>query len=231
MKTIKAKCEIIRPECTEEARLEFLKSIEYVARKCYKSEDLSAPGSAAKMVRRLCRDGHEAMLEHAPTISVCFYVDRGVTHEVVRHRLSSFAQESTRYCNYSKDKFDNGITYVDIKNGIELCPITSKLGDLQKGLIIQEWMTACVQAEEHYLRMLELGASPQIARSVLNHSTKSELVMTANVREWRHFFNLRAAGITGRPHPQMLEVTGALLNTMKEFLPEIFGDIEVCCDV
>ena len=152
-------------------------------------------------------------------------MDRGVTHEVVRHRLASFAQESTRYCNYSQERFGSDVTYVDLRKGIMLDPKVSKLPVETQGAIYREWVDACADAEMHYLRMLELGATPQIARTALNHSTKSELVMTMNIREWRHFFKLRAVGETGAPHPQMLEVAAPLLKTLAEFLPCLFGDL------
>lgn len=153
---------------------------------------------------------HEAMIEHA-SITVKFIVDRGVSHELVRHRIASFAQESTRFCNYSKDKFGNEITI------IEPCFNT------WDQLLYDTWKESCEWAERYYFNLLNKGASPQEARSVLPNSLKTEVVMTANLREWRHFFKLRTAQAT---HPQMREVTIPLLNELKEKLPEIFEDIE-----
>ncbi|NLL53826.1 MAG: FAD-dependent thymidylate synthase [Clostridiales bacterium] len=203
---------------------EIYRIIEVAGRTCYKSEARITRESAAKFVGSLVKSGHEAMLEHA-SMTVRFTVDRGITHELVRHRISSFAQESTRYCNYAKDKFGSQVTHVDLTGGMAIDPAVSKLPPDAIALIYQEWEAACEDAQRHYLRMIELGASPQIARSVLNQSTKSELIMTANMREWRHFLNLRAVGSTGKPHPQMLEVTVPLLKELAAAMPELFGDL------
>lgn len=201
--------------------LEILKHIEKVGRTCYKSEDKISDSSCFDFVRGLIARGHEAVIEHY-NITVKFIIDRGISHEVVRHRVASYAQESTRYCNYSKDKFNNQITYVDIKNGLNLDNSCNKLTEEQKNKIYDEWLQACLDAEEHYNKMIELGASAQIARSVLNNSTKTELCMTANLREWRHFFKLR----TDKPaHPQMREIAIKLLKAFVEYIPVIFDDI------
>ena len=225
MRVMKAGFKIMRPQrMDEQSRAAIYGAIEEVARKCYKSEDAMDAGSAEKMCRMLVKNGHEAMLEHA-SITVCFFVDRGVTHEMVRHRIASFAQESTRYCNYSKGKFGNTVTYIDIRNGMRRDASVQKLGAETQMVIYQEWISACADAEMHYMRMLDMGASPQIARSVLSKSTKSELVVTRNVREWRHLFRLRALGEPGKPHPQMQEVALPLLETLAEFLPALFSDL------
>ena len=192
-----------------------LKKIEAVARTCYKSEGKIAEGSAEKMVAALIRNGHEAMLEHQ-SITVKFVVDRGVSHELVRHRIASFAQESTRFCNYSKDKFDSEVTFIIP----EYLDYGSTAFDI--------WKEQMESAEKAYFDMLEFGLSPQEARSVLPNSLKTEVVMTANLREWRHFFRLRAAGVTGTPHPQMLEVTVPLLGNMQNMIPVVFDDIKPC---
>lgn len=192
-----------------------LKKIEIIARTCYKSEDLIKEGSAEKMVANLIERGHEAMLEHC-SVTVKFVCDRGVSHELVRHRLASFAQESTRYCNYSNEKFNSEITFIK--------PLF--LADGSQGLEI--WERAMKTAEQSYFDLLEWGCTPQEARSVLPNSLKTEVVMTCNLREWRHFFKLRAAGTTGKPHPQMLELTLPLLIKMKELIPVVFDDIIPC---
>nr|DAU27481.1 MAG TPA: Thymidylate synthase complementing protein [Caudoviricetes sp.] len=189
---------------------EILKKIERVARVCYKSEDKITDGSAEKMVKALIKRGHEAMLEHF-SFSVKFIVDRGVSHELVRHRVASFAQESTRYCNYGHE---GEITVIK--------PLY--LSDCGEDYNI--WRKACVVAEKQYLDMLAYGFSPQEARAVLPNSLKTEVVMTANLREWRHFFSLRACGTTGKPHPQMLEVTVPLLKEIKSLIPVVFDDLE-----
>lgn len=224
MKVTEARFEIIRPQrLDEEARNSIYQLIEAAGRTCYQSGG-GTPESAAKFIRNAIANQHFSILEHA-SMTVRFMVDRGITHEIVRHRLSSFNQESTRYCNYSKDKFGRDITYIDLEKGMRLCPVTEALPSNKTFQIYSEWRCACEDAERHYMRMLDLGASPQIARSVLNNSTKSELVMTANLREWRHFCSLRAAGTTGAPHPQMIEVAVPLLKAFADFLPEVFGDI------
>lgn len=191
-----------------------LEKIEKVARTCYKSEGKIQEGSAAKMVASLIKSGHEAMLEHA-SVTVKFVVDRGISHELVRHRLASFAQESTRYCNYSKDDFGSEITFI----------IPEYLEYKSEGWNI--WKESMKQAEDAYFKMLDFGLSPQQARAVLPNSLKTEVVMTANLREWRHFFKLRALGTTGKPHPQMLEVTVPLLEDFKQMIPVVFDDLVV----
>lgn len=198
-----------------------LKHIEKIARTCYKSEDLINNESAEKMIKKLIKMNHLAMIEHA-SVSVLFTCDRGVTHEIVRHRVASYAQESTRYVNYSKDKFGNEIGYIDIAGGIAL---DTKMKDLPVetiDAIISEWHQACIDAEKHYMKMLELGATPQIARSVLNNSTKSDINVTMNLREWRHFFELRC---DTPAHPQMRELVIPLLKEMSEVIPIVFDDL------
>jgi thymidylate synthase (FAD) len=150
--------------------------------------------------------------------------DRGVSHEEVRHRVASFAQESTRYCNYNKDKFGNEVTYIDLRGGMQLDPKVKNLDADIFEAIYQEWVVACIDAERHYNRMIELGATPQIARSVLNSSTKTELCITANLEEWKHFFKLRCAPAA---HPQMREIAIPLLKAFKVMIPVVFDDIEV----
>lgn len=191
-----------------------LQKIEAAARTCYKSEGKIQEGSAAKLVAGLIKSGHEAMLEHA-SVTVKLVVDRGISHELVRHRLASFAQESTRYCNYSKDDFGSEITFI----------IPDYLEYKSEGWNI--WKESMKQAEDAYFKMLDFGLSPQQARAVLPNSLKTEVVMTANLREWRHFFKLRALGTTGKPHPQMLEVAVPLLEDMKNLIPVVFDDLVV----
>lgn len=204
-----------------------LENLELIARTCYKSEEYITENSKYSLIQSLIKNGHEAMLEHE-SISVKFICDRGISHELVRHRIASFAQESTRYCNYSKDKFNNEVAFISLLGGI----IYDKT--IQKKLknhtmtaeniynILYEWQNACLDAEKHYMKLLELGASPDIARSVLNNSTKTEIVVTANLREWRHFFSLRT-DISA--HPQMRELTISLLKDMNNLIPIIFENL------
>lgn len=200
--------------------MEMLQAIEYIARTCYKSENSITELSAVKMVESLISRGHEAMLEHC-VISVKFIVDRGVSHELVRHRMASYAQESTRYCNYSKDKFGNELTF------IKPCFWEHFSDNIEDNFALGEWEAAMADAEKHYFKLIENGATPEQARTVLPNSIKTEVVMTANLREWRHFFKLRALGTTGKPHPQMLEVTVPLLAEFKALIPVVFDDLIV----
>lgn len=223
MNIMKPSFEILTP--ISDGGIEELKHIERIGRVCYKSEDkISEDGETAKkFVKMLIDRGHEAMIEHS-SLSVKFTVDRGVSHELVRHRIASFAQESTRYVNYSLDKFGNEINVIDINGGIELDAKMNGMPDSIIDVILHEWIGAMKDAEKHYMRMIELGATPQIARSVLPNSTKTEITITANYREWRNFFKLRTAPTA---HPQMREVTIPLLKELKNRLPIIFDDIEV----
>lgn len=214
MNIINAGYEILRPHMDgPEARNAIYQLIEQAGRTCYKSESSITPESAAAFVQKIVKNHHEAMLEHA-SMTVKFIVDRGVSHELVRHRLASFAQESTRYCNYSKDKFDGEVTFIR--------PFFFERGSTEYSC----WEDMCQHAENVYLAMLQMNRTPQEARSVLPNSLKTEVIMTANMREWRHFFRLRAAGETGAPHPQMAEVAVPLLREVQAYMPELFGDIK-----
>ena len=223
MNILKAGFEILTP--ISEGGIEELKHIEKIGRVCYKSEGkITEDGeSAKKFVKMLIDRGHEAMIEHS-SLSVKFVVDRGVSHELVRHRIASFAQESTRYVNYSLEKFGNEINVIDIRNGIDLDNKMKNMDSDTISVIMGEWCLAMEDAEKHYMKMIELGATPQIARSVLPNSTKTEITITANYREWRNFFKLR---VPNTAHPQMREVTIPLLKELKCRLPIIFDDIEI----
>ena len=222
MNKIKASYEILTP--ISEGGIKELQHIEKIGRVCYKSEDyITEDGeSARKFVAMLIRNGHEAMIEHS-FLSVKFTVDRGVSHELVRHRIASFAQESTRYCNYAKDKFGAECAYIDLEPGIMLDNKMKKMSGEEIALVMAEWTSAMEDAERHYMRLLELGATPQIARAVLPNSTKTEITVSANYREWRNFFKLR---VPADVHPQMREVTIPLLRELKGMIPVIFDDIE-----
>lgn len=211
MKIINASFEIVNEDRINGK--EILRDIERIGRTCYKSENKITDDSSEKFVKMLIDRGHEAMIEHN-AISVRFICDRGVSHELVRHRLASFGQESTRYCNYSNDKFGNELTFIKpcywdlVNNDNEL----------------DMWTYAMKNAEDIYLRMINAGAKPQEARSVLPNSLKTEIVMTMNLREWRHFFELRTSSAA---HPQMRELAIPLMNRMKELIPIVFDDIIV----
>ena len=187
-----------------------LKKIERIARTCYKSEDKITDDSisARNLVRGLIKSGHEAMLEHV-SISVKFITDRAVSHELVRHRLCSFAQESQRYVNYDK----KGIIFIK--------PVLIKKDSEE----FYEWKNAVNYAANMYHEQINTyNLKPEIARSVLPNSTKTEIVVTANLREWRHIFNLRSIGVTGRPHPQMKDLMDKTLFEFSKRWPIIFKD-------
>lgn len=209
MKIIDPSYTIIRP-CALDAvsRKDALHTIADAARTCYKSTGTDD----ATLVMQLVRSGHEAMLEHYG-LTVRFVVDRGVSHEIVRHRMASYAQESTRYCNYSKDKFDGQISVI--------CPARFEAHSEARLM----WEKICMLCEEVYRGMVYNGTPPELARSVLPHSLATELVMTANLREWRHFLALRAVGTTGKPHPQIRQVAAPLLRELAAWLPEVFDDL------
>lgn len=187
-----------------------LRRLEECGRVCYKSEDRITDDSAAQFVHDKIRRGHDAVLEHC-SFTVKFTCDRGVSHELVRHRIASFCQESTRYRSYSKDKFGTEITVI---KPCFLLPDTDSY---------RIWKESCENAEKAYFSMLAYGCSPQEARSVLPNSLKTEVVMTANIREWRHFFRLRCSTAA---HPQMREVATQLLDDCCSLMPDLFKDIE-----
>lgn len=205
MRIVSPGFEILTPVDSEA----ILKHIELCGRTCYKSEKKITDESCRTFVQSIIKRGHEAVLEHF-NITVKFICDRGVSHEIVRHRLASYCQESTRYCNYSKDDFSGEITVVE---PFYLEPDT---------LAYNAWKKACEAAEAAYFRLLEWGCTPQEARAVLPNSLKTEVVMTANLREWRHFFKLRCATAA---HPQMREVATPLLRALQKKLPIVFDGI------
>jgi thymidylate synthase, flavin-dependent len=188
---------------------QILKKIESCGRVCYKSEHLTAAGSAEKFVRSIISRGHESVIEHV-AFSVRFICDRGVSHEVVRHRLASYSQESTRYCNYCKEEFGREITVIE--------PVYLEVGSRAYDF----WHQACLFAEESYFKLLDAGCEPQEARAVLPNSQKTELIMSANLREWRHFLRLRTAKAA---HPQVRELTIALLENLSRLVPAVFSDL------
>ena len=199
-----------------------LTKLEKIGRLCYKSEGRIAPGSYTEFLRQKIDLGHESIIEHE-SFTVHFITDRGVTHELVRHRLASYTQESTRYCNYSNDeKFSDGITFIDPTLSIELCSKTNTLSQGCKSRLIRHMKEQFSKAEDVYNAMIKTGASAQIARGVLPTDVKAEIYMTANLREWRHFFKMRA---TKPAHPKMKELVLPLLFHLKQVLPIVFDDI------
>ena len=204
---------IISPSAVIETHTVCLNEVlELAGRTCWKSEDKVEPGSAEPFLDRIMNFKHESVLEHG-AITVRFICDRGVSHELVRHRLASFSQESTRYCNYDKDKFGREITLIDIRGGFP--DMNPRAYDA--------WHAACSHAESLYFEMLSQGSTPQEARSVLPNSLKTEVVMTTNPREWRHIFRLRCDKAA---HPQMREIMIPLWRQFAEMWPVLFAGIE-----
>lgn len=186
-----------------------LSRIAEAGRVCYQSEPKT---DDATFVRNIIKRGHESVLEHEK-ISVRIICDRGVSHELVRHRIASYSQESTRYCNYSKDKFGNELTFirppwVDMSANY---PSASNA-----------WLNMMLEVESEYMSLIERGWTPEQARTVLPNSLKTEIVVTMNLREWRHFFRLRCAPAA---HPQMRQIANMLLDSFRECVPVIFDDI------
>ena len=190
---------------------QMLKRLERAGRVCYKSEDKITQGSAETFLANIIKRGHESVLEREK-ITVSLICDRGVTHELVRHRIASYSQESTRYCNYMGEKFGRELTFIK--------PCFWAEDDPKYAV----WKEQMAQLEETYQRLLEAGASPQEARSILPNSLKTEIVVTMNLREWRHFFRLRTAPAA---HPQMREAADMLLAAFQAELPVIFDDLSV----
>lgn len=200
MKIVAPKVELmfITPEA---ARL-----LEAAGRTCYKSEDKITEGSAAKFVQMVTDRGHHSVVEHAYA-TIRFITDRGITHEIVRHRIASYSQESSRYCNYGKDKFGAELTLLS----------PSGMSDAEREI----WNAAAFQSERNYFAMLEAGASPQRARSVLLTSQKTEIVMTCNFREWLHFLKLRTAKAA---HPDMRVVAIQAGKLLADGCAVVFGE-------
>lgn len=193
--------------------MKFLKDIERAGRTCYKSENNITDDSCIKFCKMLCERGHEAMIEHSQ-LSVKFIVNRAIANEIVRHRLFSFAQESSRYCNYSRDKFGNEIKVIEPE---DLLPSNSS--------VYQFWYDSCRNAEDAYMALLYENVRPEIARDVLPLSTATEIVVTGNIREWRHFFSLRSSHKNTAAHPQMRSLCDRLLDDLKSKIPVLFDDI------
>ena len=225
MKIIEPSIEILTPLDDS-----LLKIIEVAGRTCYQSDELIKKGDYIGFVRKIIKNGHEAMLEHA-SVSITVTCDRGVTHEIVRHRIAAYAQESTRYCNYSKDKFGNQLTF------IRPCWMTlpegewghtgnywhcddKEIHDMPRDE--EHWLTSMWDSEHCYLQLLQMGWAPQQARSVLPSSLATRIVMTMNLREWRHFFVLRCAPAA---HPQMQEIALKILYEFFLRIPVIVEDI------
>ena len=206
MRIIKPSFEIL-DDINEEYILE---KIEKIGRVCYKSESKIAHDSAKKFITNIIKSGHESVIEHEK-VSVRIICDRGVSHEIVRHRIASYSQESTRYCNYADEKFGKELTLIK--------PVFWTEDSEQ----YKCWLNTMQKIEDAYNYLIETGAKPQEARSILPNSLKTEIIVTMNLREWRHFFKLRTSR---RAHPQMREIACALLEEFKRIIPVFFDDIQ-----
>lgn len=214
---------LIRPsfEILTTGGIDILYDIEAAGRTCYKSEAFITDQSARLFVQRLIKRGHESVLEHK-TISVRVICDRGVSHELVRHRIASYSQESTRYCDYKGDHITFVIPpWVYVKPGV----YNGETALVSEDAAETVWINACMDSEYYYDHLRKSGWSPQQARSVLPNSLKTEIVMTMNIRSWRHFFRVRALGETGKPHPQMVEIAEPMLAKFQAEFPVLFDDI------
>lgn len=185
-----------------------MRELEWIGRHAYKREKAVTDHSYSGWLRDKVERGHYSILEHR-NITCIFTVDRGVSHELVRHRLAAITQESTRYCNYSKIG-DGNVAFI---RPFYLVPDSAPYKD---------WLHSCTLAEWTYLRMLESGSTPQEARAVLPNSLKTEVVFTANIREWQHIFTLRAQNDA---HPQMQQVMIPLLLLFRSMMPPLFDTI------
>ena len=207
MRTVKSSFEIV----SSTPNLEEL--IETAGRTAWRSEDKVGPGTARPFIQRMKNMKHESVLEHG-SISVVIVCDRGITHELVQHRVASFTQESTRYCNYSKDKFGREITCIE----------PDFWADSEDSLDFKRmrlWEQCCEVAEQTYFALLDSGSTPQEARCVLPNSLATRIVITANPREWRHIFKLRCDKAA---HPQMREIMLPMRAQFGLLWPAIFND-------
>lgn len=211
MKIVQPNVTLINPP----SRGVLYKQIERAGRVCYKSEDKITEDSAEKFIRGLIKRGHEAVIEHG-SITALFVCDRGVSHELVRHRIASYCQESTRYCNYSKDAFGNEITV------IQPSQLERPADDEPEPTDWDVWEYSCEQAEQAYFDLLRRGCTPQEARAVLPTCLKTEVMVTMNPREWRHFFKLRCSSAA---HPDMRYVALIAQDMFVENWPALFEDL------
>lgn len=213
---IKPKYEII----TKLDRDNVLTQLEVIGRVCWKSEGSIKEGSAAKFCSKLMGKNHLSVIEHV-SMTVKFTVDRGVTHELVRHRLCSVTQESTRYVKLR----DAGITFiippwVNLSEGEYTYIPNWQRDGIQLSFEDQVWLLSLLNVETDYNTLIDGGWTPQQARSILPNALKAEIYVTANLREWKHIFDLRCELSV---HPQMREVMVPLRDEMRALLPEIFG--------
>ena len=188
--------------------VQVMKRIERACRTCYRSEGKITEDSYKNLIKNCINRGHESVLEHEK-VTVRIYNDIGSYKDLTRHRFASFSVESTRYCSYDKDKYGNEISFMD--------PVY-----IEDEKVYEVWKKTMQDIENSYLEMKKLGATPDMCRNILPHSTAAEYTMTANIREWKHIFELRA---NNHVHPAIRQVMIPLLKYFKEQMPDIFGDI------
>lgn len=224
MKLVGQSFEIINPLPNESSRLATYRAIVEKARVAYRgeykklkiTEEALGPSELinkyGSFIRNRIMEGHFNVLEHA-TMSICFTTNRAIANELTRHRMMVWTQESTRYCNYGKESFGGEVSFV-------YSPyfIVGTAG-------FDSFTQACEKAEKEYFALLNIGYSPEQARDVLPLATKTTLVGTANMNEWRHIFSLRADESTGKVHPMMKHLMVPVLKEVKTRLPDIFFDI------
>jgi thymidylate synthase (FAD) len=186
-----------------------MKNLERACRTCYRSEDLITEESYKTLLKNCINRGHESILEHEK-ITIRMTCDVGVYKDLTRHRFASFSIESTRYCNYGKDKFDNEINFIR--------PLFADESDK-----FNIWKDTMQTIEDAYMKMVAAGYKPDEMRMILPHSVAAEVTMTANIREWKHILDLRTKKMA---HPAVQQVMIPLLLNFKKNMPEIFGDIE-----
>jgi thymidylate synthase (FAD) len=242
MRTIKPQVIFENPEEVDEERV--LRRIERYGRTCYKSEDRITEDSARRFVENLIAGGHLSVLDHEK-VTVRVICDRGVTHEIVRHRIAAYSQESTRYCNYAKGRLGSEIAVIGppffdpeaTRQAVNVLTGPSLVGgearfvaeSSQKLNEFDIWHLAMLFVEGAYMTLInDFGRTAQEARSVLPNSLKTEIVITYDLTEWRHFLRLRT---TPNAHPQMRQVAVPILATFKEYLPTVFADIPLPDDV
>lgn len=221
MELVRPKTDILTP-----LGVSVLDLIEQAGRTCYKSEKVIGPDTSVPFCENLLKRGHLSVIEHVPA-TVRFIIDRGVSHELVRHRLCSFSQESTRYCDYNRGHITYIIPpWVQLPPGIYNSEEVTKQGE-SWGMRFDPqdriWATQMMEIEKQYKKLREGGWLPERARSVLPNSLKTEVIVTANMREWRHIFTLRCSN---KAHPQMREIMRPLLAEFRSLVPVLFDDIE-----
>ena len=185
-----------------------MKRIERACRTCYRSEGNITEDSYKKLLKNCLTRGHESVLEHEK-ITVRIYNDIGSYKDLTRHRFASFSVESTRYCSYDKDKYGNQISVIN--------PVY-----IEDKEMYETWKKTIEEMEKGYMKLKELGATTDMCRNLLPHSTAAEYTMTANIREWKHIFELRA---NNHVHPAIRQVMIPLLRYFKEQMPDIFDDV------